>query len=199
MREEGHPIALDKAGAAVELSSMFRSVDGIMDYLEGTGLARVLREKRVLSLVDYVFGVETGLDSHARKNRGGSAMARTVERAFRSAGVAYRKEVCSREWPAIQAALGQDTKRFDLAVEARGVTSLIEVNFYGAGGSKPNETARAYAHIGREVDAVDGFRFVWVTDGVGWRSARTQLEETFRALPHVYNLTTLKDFIRELC
>lgn len=199
VRRSGHPMTLDAAGRAVELCSMFESVDGVMEFLEGTGLAGVLQSRKVTSLVDYVFGIETGLDSNARKNRSGHEMERTVATALQKAGIDYRQEVYSREWPDVQSALGEDEKRFDFVIVRDGTTYLIEVNFYSGGGSKLNEVARSYSDIGPKINAVQGFRFVWITDGAGWHQAKNKLHEAYSIIPNIYNLTTIKDFINRLC
>lgn len=182
----------------VLLESYLTSLDGVMEYLKGTGLAQVFRDKNVKNLVDYAFGVEVGLDTNARKNRSGDAMEDTVEMIIKGAGLPYRKEVVSKEWPAITSALGTDQKRFDFVIETSSKTFLMEVNFYSGGGSKLNEVARAYTELAPKINAVDGFEFVWVTDGKGWKKAKNKLQEAYYAIPHVYNLTTLKHFIKSV-
>ena len=182
----------------VLLESYFTSLDGVMEYLEGTGLAKVFKDKNVKNLVDYVFGVEVGLDSNARKNRSGDAMEDTVELIIKGSGLKYRKEVYSSEWPAMSKALGTDKKRFDFVIEAKNKIYLAEVNFYSGGGSKLNEVARAYSELAPKVNAVKGFEFLWVTDGKGWESAKNKLQEAYYTIPSVYNLTTLKDFLESL-
>ena len=74
----------------------------------------------------------------------------------------------------------------------------MEVNFYSGGGSKLNETARSFTELGVKVNSVEGFRFVWVTDGKGWESAKNKFQEAYYILPDVYNLSTLKDFLEQL-
>ena len=91
--------------------------------------------------------------------------------------------------------LGADKKRFDFYIETEWKKYLIEVNFYSGGGSKLNETARSYTELAPRVNSVDGFEFVWITDGIGWQSARNKLEEAYNEIPSVYNLTTIKEFI----
>lgn len=189
---------LNSRGECVKLSSMFTSVDSIMEFLYDTGLAELLINQKIRNLVDYVFGVETGLDSNARKNRGGHVMETMVRKTFDNNGIRYRPEVYSREWQAISKALGNDEKRFDFVVERKGITYLIEVNFYSSGGSKLNEVARAYSELAPKINAVSGFEFVWITDGKGWLSARNKLQEAFNIIPRVYNLTSLGKFIEEL-
>ena len=87
---------------------------------------------------------------------------------------------------------GGTEKRFDFVLTTGDMVYGIEVNFYGSGGSKLNETSRSYKLIAEEAELVDGFTFVWVTDGKGWRSARHNLQETFDSGCNVMNLTELE-------
>ena len=186
---------IDDDGSMHSVHSLFRSVDGVMKFIEETGLDRVLKNKDVKDLVDYVFGVETGLDTNARKNRSGDITETLVARIFSNAGIAYREQVSSHEFPAISAVLGSDQKVFDFVISTNVKTYLIEVNFYSGGGSKLNEVARSYTDVAPKVNGVSEFEFVWITDGIGWNSARNKLEEAFAAIPSIYNLTTISEFI----
>ena len=179
----------------VLLESYLNSLDGVMVFIEGSGLAKVFKDKNIKNLVDYVFGVEVGLDSNARKNRSGDAMENAVELIIKGSRLKYRKEVYSSEWPAIAQALGTDKKRFDFVIETKNKTYLAEVNFYSGGGSKLNETARSFTELAPKINAVKGFEFLWVTDGKGWNGAKNKLEEAYYTIPSVYNLTTLSGFL----
>lgn len=189
---------IDNDGSMHSVHSLFGSVDGVMKFIEGTGLDKVFQNKEVKDLVDYVFGVETGLDTNARKNRSGEITETLVARILANAKIPFREQVSSKEFPAIAAVLGADQKVFDFAIAANGKTYLIEVNFYSGGGSKLNEVARSYTDLAPKVNGVPGFEFVWITDGVGWNSARNKLEEAFAAIPSIYNLTTISEFINTL-
>ena len=189
---------IDNDGSMHSVHSLFGSVDGVMKFIEDTGLDKVFKNKEVKDLVDYVFGVETGLDTNARKNRSGEITETLVARIFNNAGVSFREQVSSKEFPAIAAVLGAEQKVFDFAIAANGKTYLIEVNFYSGGGSKLNEVARSYTDVAPKVNGVSGFEFVWITDGIGWNSARNKLEEAFAAIPSIYNLTTISEFISKI-
>lgn len=198
VRSEGKKKVLNSLNECVVLDSLFTSVDGVMEYLDNTGLTEVLQQQKVKDLVDYVFGIETGLDTNARKNRSGHVMEGMVARIFDNAGIDYRQEVYSSEWPAVTRVLGDDEKRFDFVVKSHNKTYLIEVNFYSGGGSKLNEVARAYSDIAPKINSVPGFEFVWITDGIGWRSAKNKLQEAYNIIPSIYNLTNISNFIRLL-
>ncbi len=196
VRNEGFKKVIDSKGECVSLKSMYKSCDGVVEFLETTGLADILKEGKIKNLVDYVFGIETGLDSNARKNRSGHVMEKTVANIFQKHGITYRREVYSREWIAVKEALGEDEKRFDFVIETTGKTFLTEVNFYSGGGSKLNEVARSYSDIAPKINNIPGFEFVWITDGIGWQSARNKLQEAYGIIPHVYNLTNIDVFIQ---
>ena len=198
VRSEGKKKVLDSLGNCVVLDSFFKSVDGVMEFLDNTGLTEIFQSKKINDLVDYVFGIETGLDTNARKNRSGHVMEGMVARILDRNGICYRQEVYSSEWPEITRVLGDDEKRFDFVIKTKNKTYLIEVNFYSGGGSKLNEVARSYSDIAPKINSVPGFEFVWITDGIGWNSARNKLQEAYSIIPSVYNLTNISSFIADL-
>lgn len=198
VRSEGKKKVLNRLGQCVVLNSLFSSVDGVMEFLENTGLQSLFQSKRINNLVDYVFGIETGLDTNARKNRSGHVMEHRVSEIFSEKGVRFRREVYSSEWPEISEVLGDDEKRFDFVVETATKVFLIEVNFYSGGGSKLNEVARSYSDIAPKINSVPGFEFVWITDGIGWKSARNKLQEAYNIIPNIYNLANIDDFLQKL-
>lgn len=175
----------------------FSNVERIFEFIEKTGLAEVFASKKITNLVDYVFGVEVGLDTNARKNRGGNIMATAVAKKFTDAGVEFRTEVNSTEFPEITA-LGADLKRFDFVIATENKTYLIETNYYNGGGSKLNETARSYSDIAPKINQYPQYEFVWITDGQGWHSAKNKLEEAYSIIPRVYNLTSIAEFISDI-
>ena len=196
VRSEGKKKIIDNIGRCVLLDSLFQSVDGVMEFLDSTGLTEVFKSRKINNLVDYVFGIETGLDTNARKNRSGHIMENMVARLFDNNDIKYRQEVYSYEWPEITSVLGDDEKRFDFVVQTAKMTFLIEVNFYSSGGSKLNEVARSYSDIAPKINSVPGFEFVWITDGIGWKSARNKLQEAFTIIPSIYNLSNIQDFFK---
>lgn len=198
VRSEGKKKIIDSKGQCVVLDRLFDSVDGVIEYLENTGLANIFKDGKIKDLVDYVFGIETGLDSNARKNRSGHVMEGRVAQILNEAGISYRQEVYSNEWNAITEVLGDDKKRFDFVIETSNKTYLIEVNFYSDGGSKLNEVARSYSEIAPKINSVSGFEFIWITDGIGWKKAKNKLQEAFNFIPKIYNLTNIQDFLNEV-
>ena len=198
VRSEGKKKVLNSIGKCVVMDSLFESVDGVMEFLENTGLADIFQTRKINDLVDYVFGIETGLDTNARKNRSGHVMEGMVARVFDKNNIDYRQEVYSSEWPAITKVLGDDEKRFDFVIQTVQKTYLIEVNFYSGGGSKLNEVARSYSDIAPKINSVPGFEFVWITDGIGWKSARNKLQEAYNIIPSIYNLTDITNFISDI-
>lgn len=179
------------------LEDYLKTYEDICEYIDDTGLAKVFQSQKVTNLVDYVFGVEVGLDTNARKNRGGQNMENAVARLFRNAGICFQKEVNSTNFPDIES-LGEDLKRFDFVIKTKERTYLIEVNYYNSGGSKLNEVARSYSDVAPKINQYPNYEFVWITDGQGWLSAKNKLEEAFSIIPCVYNLTSLDEFIAKV-
>lgn len=179
-------------------------------FMRKTGLFDLMANHIVNNLVDYATGVETGLDSNGRKNRGGHLMENLVESFIKKAGFVkdetYFKEMyihqITEKWGIDLSALsnqGKMEKRFDFVIKTDNMIYGIETNFYGSGGSKLNETARSYKTLALETDTIDGFTFVWFTDGKGWTSARNNLEETFDVMEHIYSIKDLEnDIINEV-
>ena len=182
------------------------SVEQYKVFMRKTGLFDLIENHIVNNLVDYATGVETGLDSNGRKNRGGHLMENLVESFIQKAGFvkdeSYFKEMyihqITDKWDIDLSAIsnqGKTEKRFDFVVKTPNMIYGIETNFYGSGGSKLNETARSYKTLALETDTIDGFTFVWFTDGKGWTSARHNLEETFDVMEHVYNINDMENGI----
>ncbi len=197
VRSEDKKEVVDSNGNVKLITDFFTTPEGVVNYITKTGLAEVFRNKQITNLVDYVFGVETGLDSNARKNRSGDIMGDKIAKTFTESGISYRREVNSNEYKELEC-LGIDLKRFDFVVETVLKTYLIEVNFYSVGDSKLNEVARAYSELASKINQNPDFEFVWITDGKGWYSARNKLQEAFVTIPCIYNLTSLPDFINRI-
>jgi type II restriction enzyme len=184
-------------GDIVLLDTYFHSPKSVFEYIEETGLGEIFRNKNITNLVDYVFGIEVGLDSNARKNRGGDTMSKTVSLFFDKANIFYKKEISNTVFPEIKS-LGTDVKRFDFVIKTTKKTYLIETNFYNGGGSKLNETARSYSDVAPKINRYANYEFVWITDGQGWLSAKNKLEEAYNIIPNLYNLSTLNNFINKI-
>jgi type II restriction enzyme len=184
-------------GDIVLLDTYFHTSKSILEYIEETGLGDVFRNKNITNLVDYVFGIEVGLDTNARKNRGGENMSKAVSLFFDKAEIHYKKEVSNTVFPEI-ISLGADVKRFDFVIKTKKKTYLIETNYYNGGGSKLNETARSYSDVAPKINQYKNYEFVWITDGQGWHSAKNKLEEAFSIIPSLYNLSTLHLFIAKI-
>lgn len=169
-------------------------------FMQQTGLFNLLEHHLIANLVDYTLGVEVGLDSNGRKNRGGTLMTDAIERHLKNTKVEYYREMSTRKvqerWHIdLSSISNQDNllKRFDFVVNVGGTIYAIETNFYASGGSKLNETARSYKLISMESKLIPKFEFVWFTDGHGWQYAKNNLQDTFNVMPHIYNLHDIEN------
>ena len=199
--------AQDEDGAFLyNFKNMNYSVEQYKMFMRKTGLFDMIANHLVNSLVDYALGVETGLDSNGRKNRGGHQMEDLVEKYIVAAGFVkdenYFKEMYIKDiedrWGldlSLLSSDGKSTKRFDFVVKTNDMVYGIETNFYTGSGSKLNETARSYELLSQHAETIEGFTFVWFTDGIGWKSARGNLRETFEVMDAIYSIDDMENGI----
>lgn len=181
------------------------SIEEYAFFMEKVGLFDLISNHIINNLVDYVTGIEVGMDTNARKNRTGKSMENLIEQRLVDSGYVkgktYFKEMyksdVERKFNVDLSSIsnnGKTEKRFDFVFVKNNKVYGIECNFYGGGGSKLNETARSYKTLATESEGIKDFCFVWITDGVGWKSAKHNLEETFDILPTTFNLHDLNTY-----
>ena len=179
------------------------TVDQYVLFMRNSGIFDLLQNHIINNLVDYVLGVEVGMDTNGRKNRTGDVMEDLVESYLIKAGLVKNKTYFKEMYKSdIEKKFGLDLssisndgkteKRFDFVfIGAFGQIFACECNFYGSSGSKLNETARSYKNLAIESKNIKGFNFVWFTDGIGWNTAKHNLEETFDVLDNLFNINDL--------
>ena len=166
----------------------------VIEFAKSTGFLELLQNKRIKNIVDYVIGVEVGLDSNGRKNRGGKSMETIVEFFIKDIcqrkSLDYIKEASSRNvakrW-GLKLKVDKSSRRVDFAINNKDHLFLVETNFYGGGGSKLKSTAGEYKSM-FDFWKDDGHDFIWITDGHGWQTTRLPLQETFNYTDFVLNI-----------
>lgn len=177
-------------------------IEQYVDFMRDAGLLEFLQKDAKKSLVDYVYGVEAGLDSNARKNRSGTTMegilARNVEKVCTHYGLEYKEQATASyiktNW-GIEVPVDKSERRFDIAVYSKEKHKvwLIETNYYGGGGSKLKSVSGEFTELNKLIQtAKDDVSFSWVTDGQGWNTARLPLTEAFGNIENIFNLEMLK-------
>ncbi len=209
-KREAEIAVTDRSGRyEFRFDKMSYDIADYVRFMRETGLFELIQKRIISNIVDYVTGVEVGLDSNGRKNRGGHLMEDLVEYYIQKAGFkkgeTYFKEMyghdIEKKWNVNLSSLSNDgktAKRFDFVLKTKAMIYAIETNFYTGGGSKLNETARSYKTLATESKEIEGFAFVWITDGGGWHSAKHNLEETFDVLPTLYCINDLERGALEL-
>lgn len=177
------------------------SIEEYSDFMDKTGIFRIMETKTITSLIDYVVGIEVGLDSNARKNRTGTQFADMVESYIKQSKFNnnYFKEADTNF---IKKKFGIDlniefedkrtNKRFDFLIKSSNCLYLIEVNYYYGGGSKLNETARSYILLNSEISKIKNVKFMWITDGLGWNSVKGGLKDAYNQIEHIYTLADIE-------
>lgn len=180
------------------------SVEQYCVFMRETGLFDMISQHILNNLVDYVFGVEVGLDSNGRKNRGGHLMEALVQKIIEEAGFvcgsSYFMELnrtsMEKMWNvdlSVLSVSGEAEKRFDFVVRTKSMIYAIETNFYQSAGSKLNETSKSYQLLFERTQTLDNFRFIWITDGQGWLKAKSNLRDAYEKLSDLYNIKDLEN------
>ncbi len=190
-------IVLDANGNLYPLYSYFEDDEKVYEFIRQTGLERIFCNRNIKDLNDFVFGVEVGLDSNARKNRNGKVMENHLSGLFTNAQLNFKEQVEIREFEDLCQAFGDDIKKFDFVVCGKDKTYFIEANFYTISGSKLNEVARSYQELALKFEAFPNYEFIWITDGIGWLDAKSKLQEAYKSV-EIYNLSNVNDFISKV-
>ena len=170
-------------------------------FFTKSGLGELVKDKKIKNLVDYSTGVEVGLDSNGRKNRGGHQMENLIEGYIQAVcndlKLPYLKEATVKSikenWN-IDLQVDKSSRRIDYVINNNGKLSFFEVNFYGGGGSKLKSTATEYVKMNEYWNAQD-IEFIWITDGAGWINTKKPLREYFDKAEYLLNLEMLKNGI----
>ncbi|GAA8777691.1 type II restriction endonuclease [Helicobacter pylori] len=190
-------IVLDANGNLYSLHSYFENDEKVYQFICQTGLEQIFCNRNIKDLNDFVFGIEVGLDSNARKNRSGKAMESYLSGLFTNAQLNFKEQVNIIEFGDLYQAFGDDIKKFDFVVYGKDKTYFIEANFYTISGSKLNEVARSYQKLALEFEAFPNYEFIWITDGIGWLDAKSKLQEAYKSV-EIYNLSNVNDFISKV-
>ena len=205
----GTSIKIADMGGDIEYSFSKKSVysddeiNKIVHFAKECGLLKVLSDKNIKNLVDYAIGVEVGLDTNARKNRSGTAMENLTE--------VYVKAICDKHGyryiaqataNKIKQEFGKEVntdkadRHFDFAVDTGDMLYLMEVNYYGSGGSKLKSVSGEFSSL---FDLVknENTGFIWITDGEGWLTAKRPLRETFDHTDYVMNINMIEQGLLE--
>lgn len=174
-------------------------IKAFSEFIVKTGLGELIQDRRIKNLVDYATGVEVGLDSNGRKNRGGSLMEALVEEFVSETcqilNISYMPQATAKKIKAkwgLTIQVDKSSRIIDFAINKNNKLYFIEVNFYGGGGSKLKSTATEYVKMNEHWNK-QGVEFIWVTDGAGWLSTLRPLREYFDNANYLLNLEMLKD------
>lgn len=179
----------------------------LIKFFNDTGLKKIFTDKNIKNIVDYCFGVEVGMDTNARKNRTGTSMEKLVEKIVENFCIKNNLEYMSQatqnkiktKWN-FNVQLDKTNRIFDFAIYSKTKNKIfvIETNFYGGGGSKLKSTAGEYKALSDflKTQKID---LIWVTDGIGWKTTKKALYETFLHNDYVVNIELIKkDVLKDI-
>lgn len=175
------------------------------EFAEKTGLLAMFEKKNIKSVVDYMIGVEVGLDTNARKNRIGIAMEMITELFIKKICSKNNYRYLSQATPCkIKSILGYNVsvdkseRLFDFAIDNGSKLYLVETNYYGGGGSKLKSVAGEFIALFNFLkNETPEHGFIWITDGRGWIATEKPLRESFEKVDYILNLDMVQNGILE--
>ncbi|WP_257787909.1 type II restriction endonuclease [Lentilactobacillus curieae] len=190
-------------------------IDLYLNFMKDSGLLNFLEKELNESLVDYVLGVQVGLDSNGRKNRSGQQneriLATLLERVVSGdESLHYLLQPTQvqmfNQWgilvPEVTPSKNKGGRRYDGAIynDLTETVTIIETNFYGSGGSKLKAVAGEFSDLySVNFKNAKNVNFVWISDGPGWDTAKNPMEEAFAIIPNIINVTMAKNgYLSEL-
>lgn len=188
---------LDPNNNDCSIETYLTSPDKIYEFILQSGLDKIFSDRKIKDLNDFVFGIEVGLDTNARKNRSGKIMEVNIRRIFTNSNLNFKEQVSIQDFKDLYSLFGKDIKKFDFVIYANNKTYFIETNFYSSQGSKLNEIARSYQEIALKFKPFKEYDFIWITDGKGWLSSKNKLQEAYESV-EIYNLSNICEFIKKV-
>lgn len=169
-------------------------IDLCIEFIKKSGLIQLFYS--VKNFVDYLKGVEVGLDSNGRKNRSGKAMESITEYFIADLcnknNFDFMKQVdinsVNKKWEC-QIPVNESPRKFDFVIKTNKEVIIFETNFYAGVGSKLKSTAGEYQSLN---NFLKGYKFVWITDGLGWQGTKNPLKETFINNQYIFNLDMIE-------
>lgn len=182
----------------IKIEDFFYTPELIYEFMKLSGLEEIFKNKNIKDLNDYVFGIEVGMDTHARKNRSGKAVELYFENILIENGL--KKDLdffIQKTNKDFDLDFGEDIKKFDFVIKTKINIYFIEINFFTTQGSKPNETDRSYISLSNKFKQFFDKKFIWITDGYGWHSSKNVLREAYNHIC-MYNFSNLDEFITKI-
>ena len=176
-------------------------LNSLVDFVMQSGLGKMMQDRNIRNLPDYCTGVEVGLDSNGRKNRGGTQMEQLVESFValfcHENDLEYLPQGSVKSIKAawgVDVKIGKAGKNIDFVIykKSTGTLYFIECNFYNSNGSKLKSTASEYTKMS-ELWKAQGIEFIWVTDGKGWLSSIKALRDYFDYGNYLLNIDMLQN------
>lgn len=176
------------------------TIEKYYEFFQQMGLKYLFQNLIEKSTQDYIVGVLVGMDSNGRKNRGGTAFELACQPIIEEACKKHNIKLLIQKKFNVLQEFGFDVDEdisnrkadFILYNEKSHKCINIEVNFFNAGGSKPEEIIDSY--INRQSDLQrNGIGFALVTDGNCWKGTTNQLTKGFRHLNYLMNFTIAKN------
>jgi hypothetical protein len=169
-----------------------------LNFINNSGIKNIFLNYNIKNLVDYVFGIEVGLDSNARKNRSGNLMENLIESYLldlKNKGyIDYTNQANSKKIKEKFNININENRIFDFVIlnKKNQLFYFIEVNYFNGQGTKIKAVCDEFINLNFRLQKLN-YKFVWITDGEGWHSSKSSLKRVFKQNLDILNIKQLND------
>lgn len=159
----------------------------LIEFCEKTGIFKLFNH--ITDLHSYLIGLESGIDTNARKNRSGQIFKKLIEDIINSNLKNYPKYTISNK-----KYISNLKANFDFIIIDKDNTPKIAIkcNFYNSPGSKAKSVSNSYLESQKILKNND-IKFIWVTDGYNWKKMESLIIDSSRDMDYVLNYTLLNE------
>ena len=185
-----------------KLNEFLNSPKSIISFLELTGLTKLILEGKIKNFVDFLTGIEVGLDTNARKNRVGLKNEKEIDQIITDAFSKYQYISIDRQL-ILEEFKNQDflkNKKIDFIItnHLNNKKVIIETSYYNSSGSKIIETAKSFENINKIIKEIQNYYFLWIADGIGINSSGSFIVKNSQKFDFVKNKNNFIDSIKEI-
>lgn len=185
-----------------KLNEFLNSSKSIITFLELTGLNKLILEGKIKNFVDFLTGIEVGLDTNARKNRIGTKNEKEIDQIITKAFSKYQYITIDRQLilEEFKNTNLLKNKKIDFIItnQLNNKKVIIETSYYNSSGSKIIETAKSFENLNKIIKDIENYYFLWIADGGGINSNVSFITKNSEQFSFVKNKNNFIDWIKEI-
>ncbi len=184
------------------LSNFLNSPKSIISFLELSGLSRLILDGKIKNFVDFLTGIEVGLDTNARKNRIGFKNEKEIDNIITNAFSKYQYISIDRQLilEEFKNKVFLKNKKIDFVLtnHLNNKKVIIETSYYNSSGSKIIETAKSFEKLNQIISEIQNYYFLWIADGAGINLTSSFITKNSEQFNFVSNKNNFVNSIKEI-